>query len=49
MRDSSFAHYILRCRANPLLAQKSALEMYQNYQQAQVRGRWFNKWLFKRS
>lgn len=35
MRNLSFAHYILRCRANPSLAQKSAFEMYQNYQRVQ--------------
>lgn len=47
MRDLSFAHYVLRCRANPLLAKKSAFEMYRNYQRAQTRARWLNKWLFK--
>lgn len=49
MRNLSFAHYILRCRANPSLAQKSAFEMYQNYQRVQKKAGWFSKWLFKRS
>ncbi len=48
MRNLSFAYYVLRCRANPSLAQKSAFEMYRNYQRAQMRTRWFSKWLFNK-
>ena len=40
MRNLSFAHYVIRCRTNPLLADKSAFDMYRRYQRAQVRARW---------
>lgn len=48
MRNLSFANYILRCRTNPQLAQKSAFDMYLRYQRAQVRPRWLNTLLLWR-
>lgn len=48
MRDLSFAHYVVRCRTNPLLAHKSAFDMYKSYQKAQARARWFHALGLKR-
>lgn len=42
MHNLSFAHYVLRCRSNPLLAHKSALQIYKRYQRAQTRPGWLN-------
>lgn len=48
MRSLSFAHYVLRCKANPALAHKSAFDMYRRYQRAQSRPRWMNALLLWR-
>ncbi len=48
MHSMSFAHYFLRCKANPSLAHKSAFDMYRRYQRAQARPRWVNALLLWR-
>ncbi|MFC6442715.1 MAG: hypothetical protein GX332_01865 [Alcaligenaceae bacterium] len=45
MRSTSFAHYVIRCQANPWLAQKSTLDMYKRYQRLKLRPRWLNRLL----
>lgn len=41
MPKLSFAQYLLQSRAHPVLAHKSAFELYKNYQRLAVRPRWF--------
>ena len=47
MPHLSFAHYVLHCRANPSLAHKSTLQIYQRYLRAQTRLRWINALLWR--
>lgn len=48
MQNLSFVDFMLRARTNPVLAQKSAFDMYRFYQRAQQRSRWLNALLYWR-
>lgn len=48
MQNLSFVDFMLRARANPILAKKSAFQMYRSYQRAQMRSRWLNVLLYGR-
>ena len=41
MHKISFTQYLLQSRAHPVLAQKSAFELYRNSQRLGNRARWF--------
>ena len=40
MTKPSFAQYLLQSRSHPVLAQKSAFELYKSYQRLALRSRW---------
>ncbi len=41
MTKLSFAQYLLQSRTHPVLAHKSAFELYKSYQRLDARPRWF--------
>lgn len=40
MTKPSFAQYLLQSRSHPVLAHKSAFELYKSYQRLALRSRW---------